>query len=80
VLRRPFSAVALVPMPLLSAWRNWARRRERDVLYTVLQVAWWIGSPILSSLRSAFRGSARCVRMAAIKPRRARFSLLTRPA
>ncbi|MGI4864575.1 MAG: hypothetical protein ACRYFZ_11690 [Janthinobacterium lividum] len=69
-------------MPLLSAWQQWAQRRERDAVVAVLQLVWWLaeGGPVLGSMRAAFRGSARCMGTKAIRPHRARFSLLTRPA
>jgi hypothetical protein len=61
-------------MALVETWGAWARRRERDVLYTVLQLAWWlaIGGSALSSLRATFRGSAKCLHQRAVRPRRQR--------
>ena len=69
-------------MHLLPAWQQWAQRRERAAVLAVMQLVWWLaeGGPIVSSLRSAFRGSARYIGSKAIRPRRARFSLMARPA
>jgi hypothetical protein len=61
-------------MTLLETWGAWARRRERDLLYTVLQLAWWLadGGSTLGSLRAVFRGSAQCLHQRAVRPRRQR--------
>lgn len=69
-------------MHLLTAWQQWAQRSERAAVLAVMQLVWWLaeGGPLLGSLRSAFRGSARYIRSKAIRPRRARFTLLVRPA
>ncbi|RYY18639.1 MAG: hypothetical protein EOO36_07690 [Cytophagaceae bacterium] len=82
MLLRVLFAVALAAMPFLSAWQQWMQRRERAAVVAVLQLVWWLaeGGPVLATLRSAFRGSARCGGTKAIRPRRARFSFLARPA
>lgn len=61
-------------MTLFETWMAWARRRERDLVYTVLQLAWWLadGGSTLGSLRAAFRGSATCLHQRAVRPRRPR--------
>ena len=69
-------------MHLLTAWQKWAQRRERAAVLAIMQLVWWLaeGGPLLGSLRSAFRGSARYISSKTIRPRRARFSLMARPA